>query len=505
VSGSFVIAYDLGSSSAKAVLLDKEARTVASAKEAFQLEFSQEGWAETDPENWWKMICSLTGKLLAQGGVDKQDIGGIVFDSAACGLTPMGEDGNPLCKSISWLDSRATAVAENVMGAFGGKEAFLKETGLVLCGKDTLMKILWLQLCENEVYTKTRYFLDDAGYILYRATGEFVCALPNASAISMDFEKRQWDYSSMEAMKIDREKFPRLVESSDVVGPLTNKASSELGLPVGIPVFGGCTDILGIELGSGCVEPGDSFFYLGTSGLTGVVTKGNVHYSAFGVPLISYKPSNTTILATSEIMGGCIDWAVDTLFKAEKDIMGSKVMEYANEQVGRTQPGAANLFFTNWLYGERNPIMDEYARGTFVNLSVRHTRDHMLRAVYEGCAHQMGWILEEMEREYNIPMKRLRASGGGSRSSNWMQIMADATGRPVDVISDSDFIVARGTGSIALMGLGLMRFDQIPNIAKVSVSYEPNAQNVELYRKGRERYKEIYSSLKSLFGCLNEK
>jgi xylulokinase len=337
------------------------------------------------------------------------------------------------------------------------------------------------------------------------ATGKFVCAIPNASAIAIDFEKRSWDYALIELLQLNKEQFPKLVESGEIVGPLTPKAAGDIGLPQGIPVFGGCTDILGIELGSGCTKPGDSYFYLGTSGLTGVVTKGIAHYSPYGVPLASYKPENTTILATSEITGGCIDWAVETLFKAEKDIMGQKVLEYANGRLPQTKAGADNLFFTTWLYGERNPIMDEFARGTFINLSYRHTRDHMLRAVYEGIAYQMVWIVNEMEKEYGVSKNRMRACGGGSKSSNLMQIMADISGRAVDVAAGSDLIVAKGTGLIALLALDFLSLDDVAQLAKISKSYEPCKQNAELYREGRERYREIYTSLKKLFWQLNER
>ena len=505
MSGSYVMAYDLGSSSVKSILLDSEAKTIASTKEEFQLEFLRDGWAETNPLNWWQKICRVTGILLKQSGINKKDVGGIIFDSAACGLTPMGDDGQPLRKTISWLDSRATEVAEYVMGQYGGRDAFLKETGNVFCGKDTIMKILWLMQQENDIYSKTKFFLDDAGYILFMATGEYVCSVPNASAISLDYEKRQWDYSFISALGLDGEKFPRFVECNDVVGPLTEKAAGDMGLLPGIPVFGGCTDMIGIEVGSGCTKPGDSYFYLGTSGLIGVISQSKPRYSAYGVPLASYKPGNISIFATSEVAGGCIDWAVETLFKAEKETMGAGVLGYANEQLRNTEVGADGLFFTNWLYGERNPIMDEYARGTFVNLSIRHSRDHMLRAVYEGVAYQMAWIVEELEREYDLSMKRLRASGGGSRSANWMQIMADATGRPVDVVLEPDLVVARGTGCIALMGLGLLNLDDVGNIARVSLSYEPDEKNNSFYREGKERYKEIYGSLKNLFGGLNRK
>jgi len=226
--------------------------------------------------------------------------------------------------------------------------------------------------------------------------------------------------------------------------------------------------------------------------------------SLAAVPLASAVPGNVFMMGTSEMTGGCIDWAVENLFKHEYETLGKEALNFADKRLQETKPGADNLIFANWLYGERNPMIDEWARASFVNLSVTHTRDHMLRAVYEGCALQMVWIVNEIERQYGLPMPRLKVSGGGTLSSHWMQIVADTANRPVDVIEDALTVVVKGVGYAALVGLGYLQgFDNLSEYVKIEKTYMPQKENVELYRKKLDDYVAMYASQKELYERLN--
>lgn len=504
MSENYVLAFDMGTTNIKAALIDQNGRVAFQDRGKVKPDFPQDSWVEVNPEQWWDVICGLSKSLLKAGGVDKAAVKGFAVASAACGVTVFDKNCNPLRKSIVWLDNRASAEAEMVMEGFGGRDAFFEQTGMLVCGKDAVIKHLWLKFHEPGVYDAAEHLLDDAGYILYRATGKCVCSRANASAIALDFETGDWDEGLLGALELDVEKYPALVESSELVGGLTEQAAMDMGLLPGTAVFGGCTDIHGVELGSGCAKPGDSFFYLGTSGLIGAVCEEPQKPSLAAVPLASAVPGNVFMMGTSEMTGGCIDWAVETLYKHEYETLGKEALNYADKQLAETKPGADNLIFANWLYGERNPMLDEWARAGFINLSVTHTRDHMLRAVYEGCALQMVWIVNEIERLHGITMPRLRVSGGGTLSGAWMQMVADIANRPVDIIEDALSVVVKGVGYAALVGLGyLSGFDGLPENVKIEKTYMPRAENTELYRKKLEDYIAMYSCQKDLFKRLN--
>ena len=500
----YVLAFDMGTTNIKAALIDQDGNVAYQGRGKVKPWFPQDSWVEVDPEQWWDVICSLTKSLLESSGVDGSSVKGLAVASAACGVTVFGRDCNPLRRSIVWLDNRASAEAEAVMANFGGRDAFFEATGMILCGKDAVMKHLWLMYNEPEIYENAKWLLDDAGYILYRATGKCVCSRANASAIALDLASGEWDENLLGALGLDPEKYPALVDSNEMVGYLTEQAAQEIGLHTGVAVFGGCTDIHGVELGSGCSKPGDSYFYLGTSGLIGIVCEAPQEPSLAATPLASAVPGKSFMMGTSEMTGGCIDWAVENLFKHEYDTLGKDALGYANKRLQETKPGADNLIFANWLYGERNPMMDEWARAGFINLSVTHNRDHMLRAVYEGCACQMVWIVNEIERLHGLAMPRLRVSGGGTLSANWMQIVADIANKPVDVIEDALAVVVKGVGYAALVGLGyLPGFDSLSDCVKIEKTYMPQPENAELYRKKLDDYIAMYSIQKDLFKRLN--
>ena len=504
MSTDYVLTFDMGTTNIKAALIDQTGRVAYQDRGKVKPHFPQDSWVEVDPGQWWDVICSLSKSLLKASGADKAAVKGFAVASAACGVTALDKDLNPLRRSIVWLDNRASAEAEMVMEGFGGREAFFEETGMILCGKDAVIKHLWLKFHEPEVYENTKYLLDDAGYIIFRATGKCVCSRPNASAIALDFETGGWDENLLGALELDPGKYPALVDSSELVGGLTDQAAADMGLTPGVSVFGGCTDMQGVELGSGCSKPGDSYFYLGTSGLIGLVCGEPQKPSLAAVPLASAVPGNVFMMGTSEMTGGCIDWAVENLFRHEYETLGKDALNYADKQLNQTKPGANNLLFANWLYGERNPMQDEWARASFVNLSVTHTRDDMLRAVYEGCALQMVWIVNEIERLHGLPMPRLRVSGGGTLSANWMQIVADIANKPVDVIEDAQVVVVKGVGYAALVGLGYMSgFDNVSECVKIEKTYMPQAENTEIYRKKLEDYMAMYSYQKDLYKRLN--
>lgn len=506
MSTIYVLGIDLGMTSIKAAFMRQDGSIACQASGRVEPEFPQNSWVEINPEQWWSVICSLSKSLLETGGIDKSEVKGIAIASAASGVTAIDKNRKPLRKSIIWLDNRAAADADLLMETFGGKDLFFEQTGMLLSGRDAIVKHIWLKQNEPELYANTRYFLDDAGYILYRATGTCVCSRPNASNIALDLEKGEWDRNLLNAFELDHKKYPPLVNSNELVGWLTGRAAKDMGLLAGTSVFGGCTDINGIELGSGCCKPGDAFFYLGTSGHVGTMSAEVQKPSLAAMPIASTVPDNVTMLGTSEVIGGCLMWAVENLYKHEFETLGMEALNFADEQLLKTKPGADGLIFANWLCGEgeRNPMLDECARGGFINLSINHTRDHMLRAIFEGCTLQMVWIVNEIERLHGIPVPRLRVSGGGALSPNWMQIVADVAGRPVDIVEDASMIVAKGAGYLALVGLGnMMSFEDVSERVKIVKTYLPHPENVVLYRKRLVDYITMYLYQKGLYKHLN--
>jgi xylulokinase len=176
-----------------------------------------------------------------------------------------------------------------------------------------------------------------------------------------------------------------------------------------------------------------------------------------------------------------------------------------DQKVQATPPGSDGLVCTPWLYGERAPIADTWVRATFFNVSASHTREHLLRAVYEGIAFNLRWIIEIVEKNFGYPLPVLRVMGGGARGAPWMQIIADVTGRRVESVAHPQEAGAVGIALTAAVGLGVYPdFESLKKIVRVEREFEPQACNAECYESLYRTYRRLYGCLRGLYREVNE-
>jgi len=513
MSTQYIIAHDVGTSGNKAVLVNTEGDIRASAFQPYPVHYPRPDWAEQEPEDWWNAIVATTRHVLAQSGVPPQDVLAMVYTTQMLGIVPMGRVGaglvpahEPLRPAIIWLDGRAPGQAERIMRKFLGRRVFAVVAGAELSGKDGLPKLLWLKENEPEVYKGMTCFLDVNGYLTYRATGRMVFEWSCASAFGFDLKKKDWLQGIIRYIGLDLDKFPPLVRSIDQVGGLTAAAARECGLLEGTPVFGGSGDAQSAAVGSGAVGEGGGHIYLGTSGWVGVVTE-KTPTGRHGVASIqSADPDKALLFAEMETAGACLKWIADEFYRHEQaDPTISNVYTLMDQDVEAIPPGSEYLVFTPWMYGERAPVADTWVRSTFFNLSADHTREHLLRAVYEGVAYNLRWIVEIVEHTFGFPMPVLRVIGGGARGAPWMQIVADVTGRRVETVANPQESGAVGAALTAAVGLGLYSgFEALKKVVHVEREFEPQAGNAEVYDVLYGAYRRIYDSLRGLYREVNE-
>ena len=502
----YIIAHDVGTGGNKAVLVDTVGNVHATAFAPYPVHYPRPDWAEQEPEDWWRAVTTTTRQVMEQTGASARDILCMVNTAQLLGIVPMGANGRPLRPAIIWLDARAPEQAERIMRKFLGRKVFALVAGAELSGKDGIPKLLWLKEHEPQVYQEMTCFLDVNGYLNYRATGRMVFEWSCASAFGFDLKKKDWMRGIIRYIGVDENKFPPLMRSIDQVGKLTAEAARDCGLLEGTPVFGGGGDAQGASVGAGAVGEGDGHIYLGTSGWVGVVT----HKSPTGrhgvACLQSADPGKALLFAEMETAGACLKWIADEFYKAEQaDPNIPNVYALMDQKVEMLPPGSDFLVCTPWLYGERAPIADTWVRGTFFNLSADHTREHLLRAVYEGVAYNLRWIIEIVEKTFGFPLPTLRIIGGGARGAPWMQIIADVTGRRVETVANPQEAGAVGMALTAAVGLGLYSgFEQLKNVVRVEREFEPQAGNAEVYALLYRTYKQLYGRLRGLYREVNE-
>ena len=506
MSARYIIAHDVGTGGNKAVLVDTEGTIHASAFQPYPVHYPRPDWAEQDPEDWWNAVVTTTRQVLARSDTAPRDVLAMVYTTQLLGIVPMGEDRQPLRRAIIWLDGRAPEQAERIMRRFLGRRIFATAAGAELSGKDGLPKLLWLKENEPDTYERMTSFLDVNGYLTYRATGEMAFEWSCASAFCLDLKKKDWMWWLIRYIGLDKAKFPPLVRSTDRVGGLTAEAAQECGLLEGTPIFGGGGDAPAAAVGSGAVGEGEGHIYLGTSGWVGVVT----HKTPTGrhgvVTIHSADPGKALLFSEMETAGACLKWIADEFYRHEQaDPAIPNVYALMDQDVETIPPGSDFLVCTPWMYGERSPVADTWVRSTFFNLSADHTREHMLRAVYEGVAYNLRWMIDIVEKYFGFPLPALRVIGGGALGAPWMQIIADVTGRRVETVAQPQEAGAVGAALTAAVGLGLYPdFEALKHVVRVEQEFEPQACNAETYDCLYGTYRRIYGCLQKLYRDVNE-
>jgi len=500
----YLLAHDVGTSGTKAALVTVDGRIVATAHEPYPTRYPRPLWAEQDPEDWWRAVAVTTRRVIETARAGPKEILGLAFSTQMVNALPVDAQVRPLMPCISWLDGRAGEEAQIVMRKLGGPSIFAMIVGVAMTGKDLIPKYLWLKRNAPDVYAKSTAIIDASSYLLYQATGKLVYEWSVASVTGLfNLKTKVWDMPLIRFCGFDPAKFPDLVQSHERVGGLRPEAASALGLLAGTPVFGGAGDGMTAAVGSGAVGEGDGHLCLGTSGFVGILTSKRVTGKR-GIPTIqSADPGKLLLIAETETAGACLKWAAKELYCADAD---SETFKRMDDEVAGTAPGAGSLIFTPWMYGERCPISDESVRAAFINLGSNHTRAQMARAIYEGVAYNVRWIVESIAELYGFRPDPLRVVGGGARGLPWLQIVADVTGRTLESVPNPQEASAVGAALIEAVGLGIYpSIEATKPLVPAGHVVTPNASRATraTYDELYAAYKQVYRSLRSLYHTLN--
>ncbi len=498
----YLLTYDVSSTGCKAAIVAIDGYMQESAFENIPTYYPQPLWAEQNPEDWWQAIIRSTKRVMATADLEPDQIIGMAFCTTVTNVIVLDGEGNLLRPCIFWMDGRAGEEARYMMRRLGGERIFTQLIGATASGKDAIPKYLWLKRNEPDIYDQGETFLDASGYLLYRATGELAFEWSIASGLGVfNFKTKKIDSLIMRYFGLTAEKIPRLVRSIDRVGGLTQTAADQLGLNPNIPVFGGAGDPMMAAVGSGTLSEGDAYLNLGTSAFIGVLIRKQITGRRGLATIQSADPDMLMLFGETSTAGASLEWAIRELYGREPDAESLAKMDL---DVAGEAPGAGGLIFTPWMFGERCPIPDESLRGAFINLSINRTRQQMARAIYEGVAYNLRWILDSINELYGIKCETLRVLGGGARGIPWLQIIADVTGCRLEILPDPRERLAVGAALVAAIGLDIYpSFETLKPLVPVDKVIEPDTSHQDTYDKLYSAYKRVYPSLKNLYHDLN--
>lgn len=254
-------------------------------------------------------------------------------------------------------------------------------------------------------------------------------------------------------------------------------------------------------VGSGTVSEGDAYLNLGTSAFIGLLTRKPLKGKRGLATIQTADPDMLMLFGETSTAGASLEWAARELYGANPD---SETLAMMDRDVEETEPGAGGLIFTPWMYGERCPIPDESLRGAFINLSINRTHHHMVRAIYEGIAFNLRWILDSIDELYGIRIRTLRVLGGGAQGLPWLRIIADITGCKLEVLPNPRERLAVGAALVAAIGLEIYPdFESIRPLVPIERVIEPDNSHSQAYDELYHAYRKVYPALRGIYHDLN--
>jgi xylulokinase len=508
----FIISHDVGTGGSKAVLTDVAGEIIAASFEPYPVSHPQPHWAEQDPRDWWQAVTTSTQRVIKEAKIKPKQVIGTGFATQMLGVLPVDASGDPLRPAIIWMDNRADEQAARIVRRFGGSKVIMTMAGAVPSGKDVICKILWIKEKEPQVFADTHKILDVNGYLVYRATGNMIIDHTGAGVTGFLKNKtREWDPLFAKLLGVPLEKMPDIKSSIEVVGLLAREAAGEMGLEPGTPVIGGMGDVPAAATGSGALENGDAHIYLGTSGWLCISTSKVKNLGKNGiVSVVSADPEMFIMIGETETAGACLKWFADNFATDEETEKARQaggemaIFGVLDEVVEKVEPGSKRLLFTPWMFGERAPITDTTLRAAFINLSLEHQREHLLRSIYEGVAYNCRWLVDAVGKA-GFRCATLRTIGGGARSDIWMQIMADVTRREVEAVETPQ--EAGAMGCALAVAVALKEYDsyrELKKVIKVRKTFEPNPDCCNEYDELYGVFRCLHGSLTGICRSLNE-
>lgn len=486
----YYIGADLGTSALKLLLVDSCGKIVKTVTRSYPVQYPQPAWSEQNPEDWWNAFLSGVRELTNE--IDSSQIKGIGVGGQMHGLVVLDKDDNVIRPAILWNDGRTdkeTAYLNEVIG----KENLSQYTANIAFAGFTAPKILWLKNNEPENFAKISKIMLPKDYLNYKLTGVHSTDYSDASGmLLLDVKNKCWSKEMLSICNINDSQMPALFESFETVGTLIPDIATEIGFDANTKVVAGAGDNAAAAIGTGTVTDGKCNISLGTSGTVFVssdkfsVDKNNALHS------FCHASGEYHLMACILSAASCNKWFCD-------DILGTDDYKTEESVITDDDLGRNDVFFLPYLMGERSPINDTDARGTFTGMRLDTKRKDMLLAVLEGVAFAIRDNFE-IAKEQGINITCSSLCGGGAKSELWQKILCNILNVDITLLQTEQ---GPGYGAAMLAMVGCGEFSDVKECAntfvKLKKTITPNADISSRYEVQYNKFKQIYPTLKNLF------
>ncbi len=521
--GEYVtLAVDLGTSSMKVALITLTGQVLGWETEPLRLYLTADGGVEQSPQEWWNALVTCTRRLLSRGLAPAGAVRCVCCSTQGEGTIPVDRDGNALMNCVLWMDMRGGAYLKkrfrglvNVTG-FGLLRTlrWVRLTGGLpaATGKDPASHMLLIRECFPEVYARTDKFLNVLDYLNLRLTGRAVATfdsiLTSWVTDNRDPDRIHYHPALVKDCGVRGEQLPEVVACTSVLGPLKAEVADELGLDRDVQVVAGAIDTTAAAVGSGAVSDFLPHLYIGTSSWIAAhvpFKKTDIFSQMASMPCA--VPGRYLLIALQATAGGNLTYLRDNILYHQDELMQEAgvpdIFKVLDQIAARVPAGANGVIYTPWIWGERAPVEDRTVRAGLYNLSLEHTREDIIRAFLEGIALNTRWVLGPVDRFLGRRTDVIHIVGGGAQSDVWCQIFADVLNVRIEQMADPVYANARGAAWIGAVGLGELKFADIPGLVQVKRSYSPDPRNRAMYDERFEVFTQIYQQMKSIYRRLN--
>lgn len=475
---------DIGTTSTKAVLLGKGGEVISAHHVEYPLYSPTPATAEQDPDEIFRAVVEAIKMAIQKGRIEKDSLQLVSFSSAMHSVIGVDRDGKPLTRCITWADSRATKWADKIKNEWNGHEIYLR-TGTPIHPMSPLAKITWIRHEQPQLFAQTSKFISIKEYLFFKLFNRYVVDYSIASATGLfNLEQLDWDAEALGVAGINRDHLSEPVPTTYVLEGLQEPYAAEMGISPTTPFVIGASDGVLSNLGVNAIEPGVVAVTIGTSAAIRTVTdrpatdpKGRIFcYALTDKHWVIGGPVNN---------GGMIfRWVRDQLASSEVETakrLGTDPYEVLTKIAERVAPGCDGLIFHPYLAGERAPIWNANARGSFFGLGLHHKKEHIIRAVLEGVVLNLYTVLVALQELIGVP-KKIQATGGFARSALWRQMLADIFNQEV-VVPESFESSCLGAVVLGMYARGEIKdFSLMSELVGTTHAHKPIESHVEIYQ-----------------------
>ncbi|MDV2582191.1 gluconokinase [Alkalibacillus haloalkaliphilus] len=481
-----VMGLDLGTTSAKAVLFQLDGTVIAEYEQPYPILTPENGSAEQDPYQVEEATIQAVRHVMDY--TNEQNLVGIGLSTAMHSLICMDEQGKALSNAIIWADTRSTSEAETL------DSSIYLSTGTPLHPMSPLAKLVWLKNQNSPMYENAKYFVSIKEYLLYRWFGEKVVDYSMAAATGLfNIHNLTWDKQALKTAGITTDHLFEPKPPETTLSGINSKVAERMNIAVETPVVIAGSDGPLANLGIGAINPGETAITIGTSGA--IRQFSNEPLLDEQQEIFSYSFTNDLWITGGPTNNGGIvmKWVQELLSSGDQQLS----MEELNALAKTVEPGSEQLIFLPYLNGERAPFWDGKAKGSYIGLTPKHNKEHLIRASMEGVIYSIyhiGHALERLGNHHDV----IYASGGFARSNLWLQILADTFGKPVK-IPNSHQSSAWGAAWMVLHSVKGYELEDIKESIPMRQEIEPQKINHEMYQKIFDVYQGLYQQLRGAF------